>query len=84
MLDQVGLKVRKYPSRSQMCLPFKNGCETSLCLLDDRWSNDEIDSVIVIIIVVISLVINDHVVQDDTSTHDQIKSALRVRPVRNG
>jgi hypothetical protein len=36
--------------------------------------------VIVVIIAVISLIVDDHVVQDDVSTHDQIESALRVRP----
>jgi hypothetical protein len=79
MLDQVGLNVRKHQSRSQMSLPLKNGCETSRCLVGDRWSNDESDSVIVIIVVV-----DDHVVQDDASTHDQIKNALRVRPIKDG
>jgi hypothetical protein len=50
MLDQVGLKVQKHQFRSQMCLTFKNGCETSWCLVGDRWSNDESDSVIVLIV----------------------------------
>jgi hypothetical protein len=40
--------------------------------------------VIVFIVVVVSLIIDDHIVQDDASTHDQIESALRVRPVRDG
>jgi hypothetical protein len=39
--------------------------------------------VIVLIITVVSLVINDHVVQDNASTYDQSESALRVRPVRD-
>jgi hypothetical protein len=83
MLDQVGLKVRKHQSRSQMRLPLKNDCETSRCLVGDRWSNDESDSVIVVIVVAVSLIVNDHVMQDDASTHDQIKNALRVRPIRD-
>jgi hypothetical protein len=83
MLDQVGLMVQKYQSRSHMRLPLKNGCETSRCLIGDRWSNDESDSVIVIIIVVVSLIIDDHIMQDDANTHDQIESALRVRPARD-
>jgi hypothetical protein len=53
-----------------MRLPLKNGCETSRCL--------------VIIVAVVSLVVDDHIVQDDASTHDQIENALRVRPVRDG
>jgi hypothetical protein len=81
MLDQVGLKVQKYQSKSQMRLPLKNSCESSRCLIDDRWSNDGSDSVIVFIVVAVSLIIDDHVVQDDASMHDQIKSALRVRLV---
>jgi hypothetical protein len=81
MLDQVGLKVRKHQSRSQMRLPLKNGCETSRCLVGDRWSNDGSDSVIVVIVVAISLIVDDHVVQDDTNMH---KSVLRVKSVRNG
>jgi hypothetical protein len=36
MLDQVGLKVKKYQFRSQMHLPLKNACETSRCLIVDR------------------------------------------------
>jgi hypothetical protein len=67
-----------------MCLPLKNDCVTSRCLIDDMWSNDESNSVIVVIIVIVSLVIDDHIVQDDTSTHDQIESALRVKPGRDG
>jgi hypothetical protein len=66
-----------------MCLPLKNGCETNRCLVDDRWSNDGSDSVIVVIVGVISLIVDDYIVQDDTSTHDQIESVLRVRPTRN-
>jgi hypothetical protein len=81
MLDQVGLKAQKHNSRSQMCIPLKNGCETTWCLVGDRWSNDGSDSVMVVITVAVSLIVDDHVVQDDASTHDQIKNALRVRPV---
>jgi hypothetical protein len=84
MLDQVGLKVQKYQSRSQMCIPLKNGCETSQCLVGDRWSNDESDSVIVVIIAIVSLIVDDHIVQVDANTHDQIESTLRVRPTRDG
>jgi hypothetical protein len=29
MLNQVGLKILKYKSRSQMRFPLKNSCETS-------------------------------------------------------
>jgi hypothetical protein len=67
-----------------MRLPLKNGCETSRYLVGDRWSNDGSDSVIVVIIAVVSLVVDDYVMQDDASTHDQIVSALRVRPTRDG
>jgi hypothetical protein len=67
-----------------MRLPLKNGCETSQCLIGDRWSNDGSDSVIVLIVVTISLVVDDHVVQDNASTHDQPESALRIRSVRDG
>jgi hypothetical protein len=84
MLDQVGLKVQKHQCRSQMCLLLKNGCETTQCLVGDRWSNDKSDSVIVIIVTVVSLIIDDHVVQDDAIMHDQIESALRVRLDRHG
>jgi hypothetical protein len=66
-----------------MSLPLKNGCETSRCLVSDRWSNDKSDSVIVVIVVAVSLVVDDHVVQDDASTHDQIKNVLRVRPIKD-
>jgi hypothetical protein len=67
-----------------MCLPLKNSCETSQWLIGDRWSNDGSDSVIVLIVVIISLIVDDHVVQDNASTHDQPESALRIRPVRDG
>jgi hypothetical protein len=67
-----------------MRLPLKNGCETSRCLIGDRWSNDESDSVIVVIVVIVSLIVDGHVVQDDVSTYDQIQSALRVRSDRDG
>jgi hypothetical protein len=83
MLDQVRLKVRKHQFRSQMCIPLKNGCENSRCLVGDRWSNDRSDSVIVVIVAVVSLIIDDHIMQDDASTHDQIKSALRGGPARD-
>jgi hypothetical protein len=66
-----------------MCISLKNSCETNRCLVGDRWSNDGSDTVIVLIVAAVSLVIDDHVVQDDASTHDQIESALRVRPSRN-
>jgi hypothetical protein len=62
MLDQVGLKVQKYQSRSQMHPPLKNVCEASRCLVGDRWSNDGSDSVIVVIIAAVSFIIDDHVV----------------------
>jgi hypothetical protein len=61
---------------------LKNGCETSRYLIDDRWSNN--GSVIVIIVAVVSLIVVDHVVQDDASTHDQIENELRVRSIRDG
>jgi hypothetical protein len=67
-----------------MRLTLKNICETSRCLIGDRWSNDKSDSMIVLIIVVVSLIIDDHVVQDNTSTYDQPESTLRVRSVRDG
>jgi hypothetical protein len=41
-----------------MCLSLKNGCETNRCLVGDRWSNDGSDSVIVIILVAVSLVVD--------------------------
>jgi hypothetical protein len=61
MFDQVGLKVKKYQFRNQMRLPLKNGCETSRCLVGDRWSNDGSDSVVVVITPAVSLIIDDHV-----------------------
>jgi hypothetical protein len=70
VLDQIVLKVQKHQSWSQLHLPLKDACETSQCLLVDRWGNGESDSVIVLIVVVVLLVIDDHVVQDNTSTHD--------------
>jgi hypothetical protein len=84
MLDQVGLKFQKHQSRSQIHLPLKNDCETSRCVVCDKWSNDESDSVIVFIVAAVYLIIDDHVVQDDVSSYDQIESALRVRPVKDG
>jgi hypothetical protein len=84
MIDQVRLNVQKHQSRSQMHLHLKNGCETSRCLVGDKWNNDGSDSMIVVIVVVVSLVVDDHIVQDDASTHDQIENALRVRPARDG
>jgi hypothetical protein len=84
MLDQVELKIQKYQSRSHTRLPLKNSCETNQCLISDRWSNDESNSVIVIIVAVVSLIVDDHIVQDNVSTHDQIESVLKVRPVRDG
>jgi hypothetical protein len=66
-----------------MCLSLKNYCETNQCLVGDRWSNDKSDSVIVIIVAAVSLVIDDHVVQDDANMHDQIENALRVRSAMN-
>jgi hypothetical protein len=53
-----------------MCLLLKNGCETSRCLISDRWSNDRSDSVIFAIIAAVSFIGDDHVVQDDVSIHD--------------
>jgi hypothetical protein len=67
-----------------MCIPLKNGCETSRCLVGDRWSNNGSDRVIVVIVVTISLIVDDHVVQDDSSTYDQTESTLRVRLIRDG
>jgi hypothetical protein len=84
MLDQVRLKVQKHQFRSKMRLPLKNDYETSRCLIGDRWSNDRSDNVIVVIVAAVSLIVDDHVVQDDASTHDQIKSASRVRPAMDG
>jgi hypothetical protein len=68
MLDQIRLKVQKYQFRSQMHLSFKNVCETRQCLIDDKWSNDGSDNMIVLIVAVVSLIINDHVLQDNAST----------------
>jgi hypothetical protein len=67
-----------------MCLPLKNGCETRRCLIVDRWSNDESDSVIVVIVAAVFLIVNDHIMQDDANMHDQSESVLRVRPARDG
>jgi hypothetical protein len=67
-----------------MCLPLKNGCETSWCLVGDRWSNDESDNVIVLIVAAVSLIIDDHIMQDNAGTHDQPESAHQVRPGRDG
>jgi hypothetical protein len=83
MLDPVRLKVQKYQSWSQMHLPLKDSYETNRCLIVDRWICDGSDSVIVQIIVTVSLVIDDHVVQDNANTHDQSKSELRVRSARD-
>jgi hypothetical protein len=83
MLDQVILKVRKHQCRSQICIPLTNACETSRCLIVDRCSNDGSDSVIVLIVAAVSLIIDDHVVQDNASTHNQPESTLRVRPNRD-
>jgi hypothetical protein len=67
-----------------MRLPLKNSCETSRCLVGDMCSNDGNDSVkrkmMIFIVAAVSLIVDDHVVQDDTSKHDQIESVLRVRP----
>jgi hypothetical protein len=67
-----------------MRLPLKNACETRRCLIVDRWSNDESDSVIVVIVADVFLIVNDHIMQDDANMHDQSESALRVRPARDG
>jgi hypothetical protein len=45
-----------------MRIPLKNGCETSRCLVYDMWSNDGSDSVIVVIVIAVSLIVDDHVV----------------------
>jgi hypothetical protein len=84
MLDQVGLKVQKHQSRSQIRFPLKNACETSRCFIVNRWSNDGSDSVKVIIVSIVTLVVDDHVVQDDASMHDQPENALRIRLTRDG
>jgi hypothetical protein len=79
MLDQISLNVQKHPSENQMCLPLNNGCETGRCLVGDRWSNNGSDSVIVLIVAVV----DDHVVKDNTSIHNQSKSVLRGRLIRD-
>jgi hypothetical protein len=84
MLDQIILKVRKQQSKSQMRLPLKNCCETSRCLVGDMWSNDKSDSVIILIVAAVPLTVNDHVVQNNVSTHDQPESVLRVRLTSDG
>jgi hypothetical protein len=84
MLDQFILKVQKHQSRSQICLPLKNGYETSRCLIGNRWNNDESDSVIVVIVAVVSLIDDNHVVQNDIRMYDQPKSVLRIIPTRDG
>jgi hypothetical protein len=45
-----------------MRLPLKNACETNQCLVVDRRSNDGSDIVIVLIVVDVSLIIDDHIV----------------------
>jgi hypothetical protein len=55
-----------------------------MLLIVDRWSNNGSDSVIVLIVATVSVIIDDHVVQDNGSTHDQPKSALRARLARDG
>jgi hypothetical protein len=69
MLDQVRLEIQKLQSWSQMCLPLNNPCETSRWLVVDKWSNDENDNIIVLIVAVISLVIDDHIVTLMSLTH---------------
>jgi hypothetical protein len=66
-----------------MRLHLKNDYETNWCLVGDRWSNDENDNVIVVTVTVVSLIVDDHIVQDDASTHDQIENALRVKSIRD-
>jgi hypothetical protein len=61
-----------------MCLPLKDARKTTRCLVVDTWSNDGRESVIVLIVDVVSLIVDNHVVQDNVSTHDQPKSVLRV------
>jgi hypothetical protein len=39
--------------------------------------------VIVVIVAAVSLIIDDHVVQDNASTYNQPESALRVRSARD-
>jgi hypothetical protein len=53
-----------------MCILLKNSCGTSRCLVGDMWNNDGIDSVIVLIVAIVSLIVDDHVVQDNASTHN--------------
>jgi hypothetical protein len=48
-----------------MRIPLKNNCETSRCLVVDNCSNDESASVIVVIVATVSLIIDDHVVQNN-------------------
>jgi hypothetical protein len=67
-----------------MSIPLKNGCKTSRCLVADIWSNDESESMIVVIVATVSLIVDDHVMQDNAITYDQLESELRVRLVRNG
>jgi hypothetical protein len=45
-----------------MHFSLKDACETSQCLVVDKWSNDESDNVIVLIVTVVSLIVDDHVV----------------------
>jgi hypothetical protein len=54
MLNQVRLKVQKHQCRSQICLHLKHACENSRCLVVDSWSNDGSDSVIIVIVAIIS------------------------------
>jgi hypothetical protein len=83
MLNQVGLNIQKHQSRSQMRLHLKNSCETSRCLVGDRRSNVGGDSVIVLIVDAVPPIVDDHIVQNNTITHDQPGSALRVRPAND-
>jgi hypothetical protein len=43
-----------------------------------------VTEVIVIIVAVVSRIVDDNVVQNNTITHDQPESALRVRLTRDG
>jgi hypothetical protein len=45
-----------------MRFTLKNDCETSWYLVGDRWSNNENDSVIVVIIAAVSFFVDDRVV----------------------
>jgi hypothetical protein len=45
-----------------MYILLNNGCETNRCLIGVRWSNDGSDNAIVIIIVIVSLIDDDHIV----------------------